>query len=81
MMAAGSWQLQKSFTSPDPNNTHLIFVIAINDAKRRENDLSQMFHIELRYDTAGERVRAQPLDPGDDLGSKPISTSGTPSPR
>ena len=45
----------------------------INDAERRVNDLSQMFGIELGYDTAAQRMRAQPLDLGDNLGSKPPS--------
>ena len=45
----------------------------INDAKRRVNNLSQMFNIKLRYDTAAQRVWAQPLDLGDDLSSKPLS--------
>ena len=45
----------------------------INDAKRRVNDLSQMFNIELRYDTAAQRVCAQPLDLGDNLSNKPLS--------
>ncbi len=68
-----SWQFQKSFTSPDPNNTNFILIVPINDAKRRGNDLSQMFDIELRYDTTRERVCAQPLDLGNDLSSKPLS--------
>ena len=66
------WQSQKSFTSPDPNNTNSIFIVPINDTKRRVNDLSQMFGIELRYDTAAQRVCAQPLDPGYNLGNKPL---------
>ncbi len=45
----------------------------INDAKRRVNDLSQLFDIELRYDTATQRVCTQTLDLGDDLSSKPLS--------
>ncbi len=44
----------------------------INDAKRRVNDLSQMFGIELRYDTTASWMRTQPLDPGNDLGNKPF---------
>jgi hypothetical protein len=47
--------------------------VPINDAKRRGYNLSQVFDIELRYDTAAQRVCAQPLDPGDDLSSKPLS--------
>ena len=45
----------------------------INDAKRRGNDLSQMFDIELRYDTTAQRVCAQPLDLIDNLGNEPLS--------
>jgi len=45
----------------------------INDAKRWVNDLSQRFNIELGYDTATQRVCAQPLDLGNDLSCKPLS--------
>ncbi len=45
----------------------------IHYTKRRVNDLSQMFNIELRYDTAAQRVCAQPLNLGNDLGNKPLS--------
>jgi len=44
----------------------------INNTKRRVNDLSQMFDMKLRHDTATQRMRAQPLDPGNDLSNKPF---------
>jgi len=67
-----SWQSQKSFTSPDSNNTHFVFIVPINDTKRRVNDLSQMFDRKLRHDPAAQRMRAQPLNLGNDLSSKPF---------
>ena len=68
-----SWHPQESFTPPDPNDTNLVFIMPINDTKWRVNDLSQMFDNEFRYDTTAQRMRAQPLDPGDDLSGKTLS--------
>ncbi len=67
-----SWHPQKSFTSPDPDDTHFVLIVSINDTKRRKNDLSQMFDMELGHDTAAQRMRAQPLNLGDDLGCEPF---------
>jgi hypothetical protein len=71
-----SWHSQKSFASPDTNNTNLVFIMPINDTKWRGDDLSQMFDIELGNDTAGERMRSKPLDLGDDFCNKPLSRFG-----
>jgi len=45
----------------------------IHDTKRRVNYLSQMFNMELGHDPAAQRMRAQPLNPGNDPGDKPFS--------
>jgi hypothetical protein len=42
----------------------------VNDTKRRVNDLSQMLDMKLRHDTTAQRMRAQPLNPGNDLSNK-----------
>lgn len=46
--------------------------MTVNDAKGRVNDLPQMLDSELRYDTAAQWMRAEPLDPGNDLSGKPL---------
>jgi hypothetical protein len=67
-----SWHPQESFTPPDPNNTNLVFILPVNDTKWRVNDLSQMFDIELRHDTAAQRMRSKPLNRAHDPGNKPF---------
>lgn len=71
-----SWHPQKSFTPPNPNNTHFVFIMSINDAKRRVHDLSQMFDIELGHHTPAQRMRAQPLNRAHDVGNKPFPNIG-----
>ncbi len=44
----------------------------IHDAKRRVNDLSQMFYMKLGHDTATQRMRSEPLNRGHDVGNKPF---------
>ena len=44
----------------------------VDDAKRRVNDLPQMFDIELRHDTPAQRMRSKPLDLAHDVGNKPF---------
>ncbi len=68
-----SWHPQESFTPPDPNNTNFVFIMPVNDTKWRVNDLSQMFDIELRYDTIAQRMRSKPLDLIDNLSNEPLS--------
>ncbi len=44
----------------------------INDTKWRINYLSQMFNIKLRHNAAVQRMRAQSLNPGNDLSDEPF---------
>ena len=44
----------------------------INDTKWRVNDLSQMFDMKFRHDTAAQRMRSKPLNRVHDIGNKPF---------
>ncbi len=67
-----SWYSQASFTSPNSDNAHFVFIILINDTERRVNDLSQMFNMKLRHDTAAQRMSSEPLGLGNDLSGQPF---------
>src|SRR3990172_1211833 len=66
-----SWHFQEPFTSPDTDYAHFVFVMPVNYLKSRINDLPQMVDIKFRHDTPALGMRAQALDPGNNLTRKP----------
>ena len=68
------------FTPPNSDDAYFVFIVSINDAERRVNDLPQMFDMKLRNDTAAQWMRFESLNLGKISAVSFSPTSGAPSP-